>query len=271
MFTNLAANAWAGGQFRVPYSNQVIFIPDSGFYFVGSPYLRPAAGATESIRFDKTPGFRVPQWKFYLTNRVVYALIDRSGGAGQERVVDFVNLDNQLTTMDITKALVGNTNFFGDSGGMSRLNIFWQTNRVGSGVAVPLQLAPPSATYGITNQIYASFFTNFVSDSEWSSFSQDVIAGAQKLKAIHDFRQFLGFPGLPGFTNNPPARVGERKQVPFSPTRKLDLQMSWQANDPLVHYHIEDLIDPSATDTNNIVGIKPGQSRTSNLGKINNR
>jgi len=90
-------------------SNVVVFVPDSGFYPLQSPHLQPALTATESIRFDGTPGFPIPQWKYYATNRVVYALIDKTTGI--ERLVDFVNLDNQLTTMDITKALVGATNF----------------------------------------------------------------------------------------------------------------------------------------------------------------
>jgi hypothetical protein len=269
--TGITSNTWVGEQFRVPLSNVVVFVPDSGFYPNQSPHLQPALTATEAVRFDRTTGFPIPQWKYYATNRVVYALVDVTAPA-TPRIVDFVNLDNQLTTMDITKALVGATNFFGDSQGMSRLNIFWQTNRVGSGVPVGPGLAPVSATFGITNQIYASFFTNFVSDSEWTSFSLDSVAGNEKLKAIHDFRQFLGYPGLPGFTNNPVTRVGERKQVPFSPTRKMELQMSWQANDPLVHYHVEDLFDPTIADTNNIKGVKPGYPpEPSNLGLVNLR
>src|SRR6185295_10954460 len=55
------------------------------------------------------------------------------------------------------------------------------------------------------------------------------------------------------------------------PIWRLDLQMSWQANDPLVHYQIEDLFDPSTTSTNNIFSLKPGQSQPSNLGKVNER
>jgi hypothetical protein len=60
--------------------------------------------------------------------------------------------------------------------------------------------------------------------------------------------------------------------VPFTPTRRLDLKMSWQANDPLIHYHIEDLYDPFQADTNNVQVLPPGGiPKPSNLGVLNTR
>ena len=42
------------------------------------------------------------------------------------------------------------------------------------------------------------------------------------------------------------AELGSRTlvQAPFSPTRKLYQDTAWQANDPLVHYLAQDLLDP---------------------------
>lgn len=263
---NVPPNTWVGEQFRVPLSNQFNFIPDMAYYPLQNPPLQPSA-PEESVRFDRVPGFPVPSWKLYATNRLTYAVIDTT----TDRIVDFVNLDHMLVTMDINRALVGSTNigFSSEIGTSSRVGAFWQTNRVGSGSVDP-RLAPVNSTIGITNQIFYSF-TNILSDAEWASYSQDPMAGDQKLKAIDEFRRFLGFSGLPGYTN-PPTPGKLRMQVPFTPTRKLDLKMSWSANDPLVHYHIDDLYHPDYANTNNIIPFPANvPPPPSNLGQLNER
>src|SRR5256884_2210801 len=61
-------------------------------------------------------------------------------------------------------------------------------------------------------------------------------------------------------------------QVPFTPTRKLDQQLSWQVNDPLVHYTLQDLYDRFYTDTNNVQALLPRQRPPdNNIGKLNKR
>src|SRR5256884_2736933 len=59
-------------------------------------------------------------------------------------------------------------------------------------------------------------------------------------------------------------------QVPFTPTRKLDQQLSWQVNDPLVHYALQDLYDRFYTDTNTVQALLPRQSPPdNNIRKLN--
>jgi hypothetical protein len=60
-------------------------------------------------------------------------------------------------------------------------------------------------------------------------------------------------------------------QVPFTPTRRLDQQLSWQVNDPLVHYTLDDLYDPFYADTNKISSLLAGQTSTNNIGQLNKR
>jgi hypothetical protein len=82
---------------------------------------------------------------------------------------------------------------------------------------------------------------------------------------------FVGLPALYD-TRRTQAPVGPRVQVPFSPSRVLDQALTWQANDPLVHYHIEDLYDPAYANVENVVPRPPGtQPEPSNLGKMNQR
>ena len=175
---------------------------------------------------------------------------------GIPRLVDFLNLDNLRGGMDISRALIGSTNAFGD-GANDRSGMFWQTNRIGSGAGNRYS-APPNATAGITNQLYVSL-TNALSDRDWNSYSKSPVDGRQREKAIDDFRKFMGLPPMFNLadTNPPPGRVF---QVPFTPTRKLDQQLSWQVNDPLVHYTLADLYDPVYADTNNVQALLPGQT-----------
>jgi hypothetical protein len=251
--TNILAGDWAPGQFRQPLSNLVISLPDSQFYFSGKNFKPIQTNA----QFEPgVIGFPVPDWKLYVTNRVHFALIaDTLDG---KRIVDFVNLDNLIGSIDITRALVGTTNLFQDS---TNEISFWLTNR-----AVGF---PPGATAGITNQLLAST-TDILSDAEWRSLSLNPVSGQTKQKAIDGFRQFLGMPALFSATN--PASPGPFVQAPFTPTRKLDLQMSWQANDPLVHYHIEDLTHPFYADTNKIRVMRHADlPEQSDFGKRNGR
>jgi hypothetical protein len=60
-------------------------------------------------------------------------------------------------------------------------------------------------------------------------------------------------------------------QAPYTPTGKLYQNSTWQANDPLVHYTLEDLTDLKRT--NNIQFVKPPNisPTNTNLGKLNDR
>ncbi|PYK63515.1 MAG: hypothetical protein DME21_02625 [Verrucomicrobia bacterium] len=248
--TNLdSTNLWNSMEFRVPLSGQVTLVPDSALFY-SPPYLRPL---TSSNIYDATPGFAVPQLTILITQSLQYILVDQSSG----RVLDLVNLDGLVAGMDVNRFLAGSTNTpdFG-----SRAGMFWLTNR---DTSTPM-------TWGITNQIYVAS-QNVLSDAEWNDYMLSPIAGSQKEKAIDGFRKFLGLPPLfdPADTNPPPGLV---MQVPFTPARRLSQTLWWQANDPLVHYHIADLFDPVFTDTNNILVLLPRQSPpASNLGFLNHR
>ncbi len=247
----LLPNDWKGQEFRVPMSNSVVFIPNSEFNF------NPARLEVlrENVSFDRSQGFPIPDWKLHITNRLQFVLADTQSG----RIVDFVNLDRVIGGMDIMREIVGRTNAFGDTG----LNpgSFWLTNRFRS--------IPTAMTWGITNQIFVS--TNAVlAKSDWTSFTDDPISGKDKEHGIDNFRKILGLPPLYDLANTN-VTYGT-VQVPFTPTRKLDQQLSWQVNDPLVHYHIEDLYDPLYSSVTNVQALKPSQRPdSSNIGQINRR
>jgi hypothetical protein len=259
----IAANSWKGRDFQVPLDRVEIFVPDSEFHFAPTPAL-----VTNSpvVSYDGSTGFPVPNWKLYVTNRVVYALV-ATDASNTRRIVDFVNLDNLSAGMDITHWLVGETNAFADSA-THPSGMFWQTNRIPS--SRNKYSEPPNATGGITNQLWVSI-NDVLSDDEWKSYSKNEIDGQQKQKEIDRFRKFLGLQPLfhPEDTNVSPGRVA---QVPFTPSRKLDLQLSWQVNDPLVHYAFEDLYHPFYADTNKVQPLLPRQpAPADNIRQVNDR
>ena len=87
----------------------------------------------------------------------------------------------------------------------------------------------------------------------------------QRQLEIDRFKKFLS-----GNTTN------STMQVPFTPTRKIYQRLTWQANDPLVHYTVGDLTDPYLTNpnsTNNYAIIRPAFNPlpASNLKLLNER
>jgi hypothetical protein len=253
--TNFNAGDWRGGQFQVSSRIEQL-LPNSEYWPLRTPPFRQVDGA---VAFDETSGFPIPDFKLEITNRltVLMTAVDRNNN---RRVVDFVNLDSVPGGFDVTENLVGRTNVFSARG--LDAGSFWMTNRMDD--------VSTAATFGITNQLYVS--TNDVlARSDWRSLTENPVSGQQKEKAIDDFRLFMGLPALFDTRRTQPP-VGPRVQVPFSPSRILDQVTSWQANDPLVHYHVEDLFDQQLADLANVVPRPPGsRPPTSNLGRINER
>jgi hypothetical protein len=229
-----------------------------------------------AIQFDRTLGYPVPDWKLELTNRLQFALMAQATD-GTRRIVDFVNLDNMRASLDISGALAATNQaggrapppgLAGRAGSISPQS-FWLTNRV-RGI-------PGAMTWGITNQIFVS--TNDVlSDVEWRDFSPNPVSGQQKRDAIDGFRVFLGMEPLFDLqyrVKHPELATALVHLVPYTPSEKLDQPMRWQANDPLVHYHLEDLTDLRIATTNTtdvqVLGAQQTQTNRTNLGLQNNR
>ena len=259
--TNIAIGAWAGWNpgdfsgpsFQVPMNTNVTTFPEAAVLSDGT--IEPAG--TNSISFEHFYDFfPVPDLKLYITNRLVFALVAQDLN-GVPRLVDFVNLDRMTGGMDIMRELVGRTNAFGDVG--LHPGSFWITNRTVANLT--------NMTWGITNQVFVST-NDALAKGDWSSYSDDPTAGQDKPKAVDNFRKLLGLPPLFD-TSNTNVTYGTF-QVPFTPTRKLDQKLSWQANDPLVHYHIEDLSDGRLTSVTNLQVLTPKQRLDdSNIGQIN--
>lgn len=260
--TNMLAGTWIGNpipgrfnpaSFIVPLNTNIIFLTNAA-YLSNPPRFVPFS---TNYLFDPTPGFPIPQWGLAITNRMHFLIVDHATG----RIVDFVNLNNLNANINITAALIGNQTF----GDASSVGAFWQTNRLTIG-GVPA---------GVRQQILESLgqTTNSYGGSLWTDYNADPVAGRTKAKAIDLFRVFVGLAPLQYRQQDLIQELGNSPahQAPFSPVRKIYQNISWQANDPLVHYTMDDLQD--LTFTNNIqYAVPPTASPTnSNLGQLNRR
>jgi len=232
--------SWQGGDFRVFLRTNLVALTNAAFVVKPSPHFVPY---TTNVVFERGNGFYLPQWTLLITNRMQFILTDFVN----QRVVDYVSLTNVSTGIDLGRELVGNLS----GGAASEDAEFWRTDLL---AGVPR---------GIRNQILASQ-GEFAAD--WNSFNFQAAQGQDKQKAIKKFREFTG---LDPSTNL--LEFGTSMQAPYTPTRKLYQSSTWQANDPLVHYTLEDLTDLERT--NNIQFVKPPNisPTNTNLGKLNDR
>ena len=103
------------------------------------------------------------------------------------------------------------------------------------------------------------------------------------LASQHAVCKFLGLTPVNG-TGTAIATIGMtslRMQAPFSPSRKFLRTCTWQANDPLVHYHVGDMliVDPANPGISNVLteavvpactGVVPTNMALATLGALNN-
>ena len=196
------------------------------YQLVGDRFV-PLTGNFE--RPGGTNFYLTPHWELTLKPRLRFALVDR----GTQRILDYVNLAdcNVLDVADVldTGGQCGEPYYPNGSNGS-----MWCTNRMyGAG---PNDIAV--ATFGINNQISASMGGL---DANWQSSTREFPPGMDRTATIDFFRAQFGASPLSG--SGGPFSLSNSFNAPFQPFRNIYLVTSWQANDPLVHYMLSDLLD----------------------------
>lgn len=268
--TNLTLTTWRSNQFLLPVLQPVHLVTAGAYRPVPTPSLI-AAGT--NAPFQPGLGFYMPDWTLHATNQFVCAIIDQQAN----RIVDFVTLGNLRAVMNLTRELAGRGQLTATGAPAEPANV-WDTNRVG-GVN-----NPNVPMVGVEHQMQISLGNLPVSEAQWRSYSQLSAEGLDKPKSIDRFRLFCGETPLVYTSERERqllrAELGARTavQAPFSPTRKLYQDTTWQANDPLVHYLVSDLLDPQnrpddPNRTNTVrFAVPPTAALTnSNLGLLNER
>ncbi|HEY6166779.1 MAG TPA: hypothetical protein VI454_01980, partial [Verrucomicrobiae bacterium] len=265
--TNIGARTWPGlaeskfPQLLLPYTFQIpiktnfVFLGTNTASYVWSnagQTFRPLAplGYTNQIgntiipgteQYELGQGFYVPDWHVVITNRLRFFMIDTpTNPAYPSRIVDFVNLTNSHN-IDILTNLAGNMNLFSGTTTNAGQARYWLTNRVAG---------PSSATQGVIEQIATSSSTG---SNGWAG---PATGQSSPTNQARIFVQFIN-----NATNSPFLTM----QTPFNPTYRFYVNTLLEANDPLVHYLVSDLMNPIQT---NQVTTTP---QIGSLGQLNTR
>jgi hypothetical protein len=130
---------------------------------------------------------------------------------------------------------------------------------------------PSVPTFGIRNQINVNAWQT--EPVNWNHYQEELLPGFDKCAARNFFR--VNLTGLSPKTDatcapkQPTINYTNHFFAPYSPYRNIYYTISWQANDPLVHYTLGDL--RNLVRTNSVERDAVTQSPLANIGKINNR
>lgn len=260
----LPAGFWRGGEFKLPLLTNYPVLPHAVYRFSRQAF--DPVGVNDYTP-DRGIGFPLPELFLTISNRVWFILSDPAADA----IVDLVVCYDLGTTLDIDAELLTATELVG-AGGLPEDDVvagLWDTNRIGNALDVRVP------TRGIMRQLLVALGIEPVSPTVWRSYNG---AGTSEDKnlAIDRFRVFCGLAPL-YYTTNPPVVSARRlaMQTPFCPTRRLVKTITWQANDPLVHYHIGDLmLYPTNAISEAVVpplGSMPTNLTFASLGRLNRR
>ncbi|MGB0581756.1 MAG: hypothetical protein ACPGVU_18835, partial [Limisphaerales bacterium] len=219
--------------FRTLLGEYDIVIPESVYYppaysnFPGigpSGALIPVVTTTNVAPFLGTNLFPAMELKMVISNWFTYAAIDTTHG----RVVDYVNLTNLTGEIDLIRLLTTQVN--PASTPLGRLGQYYRTNLVTGSIITNLM------PVGLRQQIYTSLNQNYRTNADWRLFDTSIgnIAGS-----IARFRQFTGLDAAP-FGNS-----ATQMFAPFSPTMLVEQDLTFEVNDPLVHYMTYQLVKSS--------------------------
>ncbi|HYV29352.1 MAG TPA: hypothetical protein VFA77_17600, partial [Candidatus Eisenbacteria bacterium] len=249
---NSNITSWPVGEFKVPLLTNLVVLSNA-VYRTASP---PRFDEMTSL-FERGVGFPIPELLLTISNRLSYTLSENG------RIIDCVILNDLVTVLNIMREMITGVGYIGEPPAVSGA---WRTNRLGDSTSV---MVP---TLGVINQMAISLGNQGVSLADWNSYSLQNVSGRDKEKAIQFFKGYVGGSNQSYFLSNGLIiPTGLMYQAPFSPVRKLVQSTSWQVNDPLVHYMLDDLKD-SANNTV-IQFIKPTDRvpTNSNLGTLNLR
>jgi hypothetical protein len=248
-YTTWSGSAWtitsltkaAQSSFVIPINANIQFMPTNVFYFG----YGPPAGLVGFQPASANLGWETNNPFLFLTNHFVLAMTNRLQVymLDGNHVIDYVQFAGPQSSRNLTAEFQTNSDVSGFGG-------IWETNLYNNDINLKLP-------WGIVNQIGVSLGADSTKRSRyWTGDPSDEISG---------FNQFMkytngnnGSPTAQYYATNNPA------QVPYTPTVTAYEYISWQANDPLVHYLASDLTF-QGTENN---GPTTGITVTSQVGNV---
>jgi hypothetical protein len=232
---------------------------------ISPPGFVPTNNFLDSVPFEQNSpnGFYLPQFGVLFTNRLQVFMLDFTNGV--YHVIDYVHFAGPDSGFNVNANLA-------DVDGINNVGV-WNTNYPPGG------LPPAAPTYGIDNQIAIS--KNGAPPTEdglWNSDFQALPANGTVAQQQAFFQAFFK-PGNRTATPVAATNLQLSVQAPYSPTRYIVQYLTWQANDPLVHYLASDIDEPSPNNSmfpqQGMSHYDAGETLTSltnlNLGFLNDR
>ena len=222
------SGAEAGDAFIVPFrTNVTLFAPATVAYQPGSGGFTIQVGTN----YEVDARLLLPNWGLAIANRVQAVITDQATG----RIIDYVLLGDMTYQTNLTSMFVEPVTSRGFSG-------VWATNMIGN------QL---SGRLGVIQQLLISMGNATVFSSPPNDWEFNY--GNFPPNRVYEIAKFGAFflpLGVPGSFNDP--STGEFATAintnliayaPFTPMVTFNIPISWQANDPLVHYLGHDMLD----------------------------
>jgi hypothetical protein len=247
--TNLNASTWLGwsnvldaaNSFVLPWGNTSVF-----YFLTNSTYVNhPPWFEPQSHNFsDSAIGeFYFPHLWLNLKIRLRYILVDADASC----IVDYVNLSYAEPPVDIASMLAQGATCSGNPANLDNPAEQWCTNRAGPD---PTNSAAP--TYGVLSQIQLGlgFYMGLLPPG---NFTVDPYTGPNLHQDTDGFRwNLMGWSPIYPEDQGMTFYKSNVFYAPLIPVRTLYVHSSFQANDPLVHYLISDLLDFGGFNTNRI-------------------
>ena len=252
---NGPTNVWPGWDgsavssrsFLVPLSSNLVHLADAAYQQTANQFV-PRGQAVRNANGD----FRFPRWGLTITNRLQAIVVDTA----TKRIVDYIHLNGLTAHRDLSREIAQ------ERGGLYYAGL-WATNAIGNFL---------SDQPGIVQQIIVSLGYGDPG-SDWRDYGIGQASGSTRAKAIANFMAF--------FTSSHQASYGGfiatndslAAFTPFTPSRKISVPISWQANDPLVHYTSGDLLYVEKAHVPQVWNLRmlTNHAVVENIGKRNNR
>jgi len=197
-------------------TNATFALRDRSDTLLATPFLFSSTNVSYNSGFANEP---MPQMYLITSNRFRFALIDKS--VIPNRVVDYVNLDMSSNVFNISGTIASLATCPDPNAIPIHMSDFWCTN------AIPVQKNYPfDRTEGVNFQIRVSH--------------GDYTAGSIPTTVWDDPNQSNEISSFAAFVDNND-KTSTYKQTPFNPYFVTNIISTWQANDPLVHYTLDDL------------------------------
>ena len=238
--------------FMIPLNASVLALTNAIYWYNAPPPYDKLVYISGNATNYLDNGIReLPHFWLLTTNRLQVAIIDYSAGTSLGRIVDYVQLGGLDSTRDLNAEILAN-NPYG----------FWTTNYFNNNLEGVYNQINFSEGFNTTTGVTPTGPSGWTSGQIPGGPTGDASVPAQQAF----FRGFFAKDSSYSYNGTIYYNTQTNMQAPYTPFTYGVQYLTWQANDPLVHYLASDL-----TPVYRGSGIQQIVNWPENLGIVNNR